>query len=505
MEIINGIDQDDISVTDTDHNDLDGLNTGDYKHLTSANHADLTDSGVCSIHKHDIVGDLTPQLGGNLDMQTNKLVGEGGSVGIYIDSNGYVGIGTITPQDELDIVGKIAIDGTSRVYFPDQTDFLGTMYLGNGDGGASLSHGEGNNGRYNSFIGVGSGNTNTTGYSNTADGYRSLHANTTGYSNTACGYRSLYTNTTGYYNTADGHQSLFANTTGYYNTANGMNSLYANTTGHSNTACGYQSLNANTTGNSNTADGMYSLRANTTGYSNTANGMNSLYTNTTGYSNTANGYRSLYTNTTGISNTACGYQSIFANTTGNSNTANGMSAINDLGSAQTAGAFNIGTSYTIKTTGDTNFTLIGAADNNVGTVFTATGAGAGTGTATPNGTNNNTAIGYSAGRGIIYGKANTIVGANVTGLPAGLSNNIILADGDGNKRINVDEDGDVGIGTTTPTAKLDVNSDILRLRTAKTPATSGADGNQGDIAWDANYLYVCTATNTWKRSGLSTW
>lgn len=65
--------------------------------------------------------------------------------------------------------------------------------------------------------------------------------------------------------------------------------------------------------------------------------------------------------------------------------------------------------------------------------------------------------------------------------------------------------GNVGIGTTTPTAKLDINSDVLRLRTAKTPATSGASGNQGDIAWDSGYIYVCVATNTWERAALSTW
>lgn len=65
--------------------------------------------------------------------------------------------------------------------------------------------------------------------------------------------------------------------------------------------------------------------------------------------------------------------------------------------------------------------------------------------------------------------------------------------------------GNVGIGTTIPTALLDVNSDILRLRTAKTPATAGAAGNTGDICWDANYVYVCVATNTWKRAAISAW
>ena len=47
-----------------------------------------------------------------------------------------------------------------------------------------------------------------------------------------------------------------------------------------------------------------------------------------------------------------------------------------------AGAFVVGTEYTIVTAGTTDFTLIGAADSNVGTVFTATGTGTGTGTAT---------------------------------------------------------------------------------------------------------------------------
>ena len=54
----------------------------------------------------------------------------------------------------------------------------------------------------------------------------------------------------------------------------------------------------------------------------------------------------------------------------------GVSAVN-------AGSFSTGTTYWITTVGTTDFTLIGAADNSVGTEFTATGAGSGTGTATP--------------------------------------------------------------------------------------------------------------------------
>jgi hypothetical protein len=71
--------------------------------------------------------------------------------------------------------------------------------------------------------------------------------------------------------------------------------------------------------------------------------------------------------------------------------------------------------------------------------------------------NNNTVLGYGTALGIMTGSANTILGANVTGLASNLSNNIILADGDGNQRINVDATGNVGIGTNTPNYKLDVN------------------------------------------------
>jgi len=33
--------------------------------------------------------------------------------------------------------------------------------------------------------------------------------------------------------------------------------------------------------------------------------------------------------------------------------------------------------------------------------------------------------------------------------------------------------------------------------------TSTSAGTAGQITWDANYIYVCTATNTWKRVALS--
>jgi len=37
------------------------------------------------------------------------------------------------------------------------------------------------------------------------------------------------------------------------------------------------------------------------------------------------------------------------------------------------------------------------------------------------------------------------------------------------------------------------------------PASASSSGTAGDIRFDADFVYVCVATNTWKRSALSTW
>lgn len=45
----------------------------------------------------------------------------------------------------------------------------------------------------------------------------------------------------------------------------------------------------------------------------------------------------------------------------------------------------------------------------------------------------------------------------------------------------------------------------FRLETESTPASAGATGTKGDIKWDSSFVYVCVATNTWKRAAISTW
>jgi hypothetical protein len=99
------------------------------------------------------------------------------------------------------------------------------------------------------------GKGNNALVNNTALGHSTLLTATTGNFNTAVGYESLRNTTTGQYNTAVGQSSLFSNTTGGQNTALGLNALLSNTSGSSNVAVGLDSLQHITTGSSNTAIG----------------------------------------------------------------------------------------------------------------------------------------------------------------------------------------------------------------------------------------------------------
>lgn len=37
------------------------------------------------------------------------------------------------------------------------------------------------------------------------------------------------------------------------------------------------------------------------------------------------------------------------------------------------------------------------------------------------------------------------------------------------------------------------------------PSSASDTGEKGQIAWDTDYIYICTATNTWKRVAIATW
>jgi hypothetical protein len=338
-------------------------------------------------------------------------------------------------------------------------------------------------GAYNTAIGKYALQSNTTGYNNTAIGNAALQSNTIGTHNTAIGLNTLRYNTTGGNNIAIGYRSLENNDTGVLNTAIGQNALRYNTTGVSNAAIGNQALRSNTTGNDNTAIGNESLQANTTGNHNTAIGQATLFTNTSGNHNTALGLNALRLNTTGSNNIAIGNESLYSNTTGTSNTAIGLNTLR----ANTTGGYN---------------TAIGREALR----YNTTGS-------------SNTAIGYNAGRFIADGStANAItdnsifIGRNTRVLANNQTNQIVIGDsaiGLGSNTVVLGDTnitttalrGNVGIGTSTPSQRLDVNGDVrIRGDIFDSTNTSGTTGQvltstPSGIQW-SNVDAVITGSTT---------
>lgn len=68
-------------------------------------------------------------------------------------------------------------------------------------------------------------------------------------------------------------------------------------------------------------------------------------------------------------------------------------------------------------------------------------------------------------------------------------------------KFKTDSDGNLGI---TPSGGKVIVTGTMVTATA-TPASAGATGTAGQWAWDGSYIYIATATNTWKRVAIATW
>ncbi len=301
-----------------------------------------------------------------------------------------------------------------------------------------------NTASFNTAIGYNSLSGSNTGAYNVAIGYEALVANTSGYQNVSIGAASLFKNTTGYYNMAIGSESLHENTTGVQNTATGIRSMYANQTGGYNTSNGYYSLYANTTGHYNTAMGMSSM-GNFNGIGNTAIGFSCLYgSNGTGSYNMAAGYESLKSVTTGSYNSAIGYHALYYNSSGDKNSALGQYALQN----NTTGSNNIGIGEYAVLKNETG-------SHNIGIGYIALGGNADF--------SNNIGIGNQAG-GNITGSNNILIG-NLTYAPV-IANSNQLNIGNLIYGTNLDgtfytvSTGNIGIGVTAPTQKLEVFGNI---------------------------------------------
>jgi hypothetical protein len=247
-------------------------------------------------------------------------------------------------------------------------------------------------GTENIFVGVGAG-ANNTGNLGTFVG-DSAGYNNKGDCNVFVGRRAGYSNTYGWWNTFVGEGAGYSNTSdGVYNTFVGWRAGYSNFMGWKNTFLGGLTGYSNLTGNLNVFVGVNAGYSNTIGDRNTFVGKSAGYSNTGGNRNTFLGENAGRSNTTGDSNTFVGPRAGYSNSLGNYNTFLGL----DAGYSNTTG-------------------------------------------------NANVFIGYQAGYNETY--SNKLYIAN-----SSTSNPLIY--GEFNSKI-LTINGDLGIGTTTPDEKLEV-------------------------------------------------
>jgi hypothetical protein len=241
--------------------------------------------------------------------------------------------------------------------------------------------------------------------------------------------------------------------------------------GNNNVGLGRYSLNALTSGDNNVATGHQSLYRNTSGTGNVASGYRSIYTNTTGSYNTAFGYRPLYLNTTGAYNIAFGVNSLYSNTNGSGNLSSGY---NSMYYATTGNSYNVATGYqSMQGTGAYTTSSYNVA-NGYRSLYSISGG------------DNNTSVGTYSGDNITTGSRNIMIGYN-SEAPSATANyqlnigNIIYGttiNGSG----STISSGNIGIGTKTPSEKLDVNGQI-RMRTGSTNGYIIQGDASGTMSW----------------------
>lgn len=223
--------------------------------------------------------------------------------------------------------------------------------------------------------------------------------------------------------------------------------------------------------------------ASVSGTFNTGFGEDNLNAITSGLRNTAFGYRTLKDLTIGTDNVAVGYTALNDATEAVECIAVGSAALSNV----TTGHFNIGVGHNAggNVTTSTRNTLVG---RSAGSLLDTVSSGG-----------YNTFIGYHSGLSVTSGSKNVILGSNTGSTIATSSNNIIISDGDGNARIQVDSGGRVGInvtpsstrtllvkgqGTTSSTAAFQVNdgnnADVLVIKDDKSATFSGDIALTGD-------------------------
>jgi hypothetical protein len=137
-----------------------------------------------------------------------------------------------------------------------------------------------------------------------------------------------------------------------------------------------------------------------------------------------------------------------------------------------------------------------------GEVATAPGSGLTGGGQVADGVNLSIAAGGVSNAMLRQGQPCSVIGrygdstGTVADILAVADNTVLTRDASSQLGFTPYLDG-IAIGLHTPAPSITVET--------HTPATAGDTGTAGTIAWDADYLYVCVATDSWKRVAIAAW
>jgi hypothetical protein len=323
-------------------------------------------------------------------------------------------------------------------------------------------------------------------------------------------------------NTFVGIYSGISNTSGEQNTSTGFYALHDNTLGSNLTGIGTQALRSNTTGVSNTGVGMGSLLTNTAGSFNTASGTYALQLNAIGNNNTATGMNALYNlssfagDISATVNSAGNAQFTTSSTTG---LAAGMSIVitgNNYYGSKTVMSVDSGTTFTIAaaysspdnvgswaTPASDNNTAVGSNSGNSATTYAAAGNslfGANTGLLLQTGANNNSLIGVNAGSNLTTGSNNILIGQNVAAANAAGNNQLNI----GNTIFGDTSTGSVYTRSSSATAFQVQNSSGVAVLNANTATAVITLGTAASLAGKLTFANATNASGVTIAAGTTT-